>query len=790
MMPFITADNKSSNPLSSVFLNDLDSDYCKDTIAPVLARIIRQYITCKKNNRAGFLGFWPLNIDGTKCYVVMVHFIYDRVLINLAQECGMPRGFPIVWFPGKAMYLYGFRPKFENDERQSDESGILSQAESLDIMPKLSGFLGQIIIFPHNGTYFAVTCSKNSTGKGNKFALDAERIVKSWLSEDLITQLGQEQLYICGEVMSYNDQVHGSHVLREEFIVTTIGKCLVLDLISGQHTGRSFKSFTCHMSHRDLNFYCTKHNIPVTEIWSVHKNIPIFVAELAQSRDTMTLNKFYDFIELHKDNITFYPGTIHHEDVLGQVLEGIVIWLNNNKLTIKYKFPEYTHRTFCYREWIKNNLAFRSDNINNFMLFLNSYLEHWVVTPQGKEYWKHRILSQLIQLKLSSQLDQILTDSGAVGTHILLAESDWDCCSQDDTNILDKFNEVFGATQENIADIVLFLGPIGVGKSVRSQQYVNAKTCGNYVLIDGDDLGIKSENVMKMGQERNFYTKYCINKAIINGQVPVVSTGGGALIERKANNLMVDMINMCGVSTRIHLFLPCNKDVIKKFYNEWDVEAIIKNRLKTGEWTCENNTSGFINKISKRSRNNNEFAEIFTTLAYKTYMYPPIVNYKEDINDVSWIPDIKHRRATPPTTFNLQQLRLLCRVNYKSGDFCMGHITIFYSQSPKQVKLERLKQLETLKGTYEGNLYKCASWSLVHVALDNSITHLDPEATHITINSGQHAPKEMKTACKQLVSGINTILLPLKSGEIKSYDSELIHKENVSIIILDVLPIA
>jgi len=779
-------------------------------MASALARIIRQYLTCQKKNRAGSLGFWPVNIPGTNyspenptCYIVMLHFISDAILIKLAQECNMPRGFPVVWFPEKSVYLYGFRPKFNNDERQSDDSGILSLADNLDIMPKLSGFLGQVVVFPCNGQYWAVACSKNSTGKGNKFALDAERIVKSWLSDEIINVMGEKNLYLCGEVMSQDDQTHGAQVLKEEFIVTAIGTCLMLELKAGRHQGRDTKTFSKHMSHRELNAYCVKYQIPVTAIWFVDSNVDTFVKDLTAARDKMTMAKFNQFIEDHKGDMTIYEGTVKHEDILGDALEGLIIWVNTHELTIKYKFPEYTHRTFCYRAWIGNysdkSHAFRPNYVVKFMRFLSGYLEHWVISAEGKQYWRKRILSQLIDWKTSGLLDIELTRQDPVGAHIRLAEHpvlESELESQTQTDIKDEFRKVFESTDtENMVDIVLFLGPIGVGKSTRSLQLAEFYNDSEMEMeiIDGDTLGTTSENVLKMSQERNFYTKYAIVKAIMKGKIPVISTGGGALLGRDVNSFFDSIINICGMTPRLHLFLPCERHLIKSFYNEWNVEPIIRSRLKSGSWTCTSKVSDFIRKIAKQSQKNREFAQTFSGLASYNYMYPRIEhgkhNYQRELDNKSWMPDdmIIKPAKTLPGTLNGRQLRLLCRTNYDSGDnYSIGHVTLFFSNTIKEVDTSWIEQLETLKGNHSGTLYKCPAWSFVHVELDSVVTRLDPEATHITINSGKHMPKEMKVACKQVVSGKETINLPLKSGVMQSYPIAKVKSIKVMVDVIDV----
>lgn len=39
----------------------------------------------------------------------------DFILERLGRNHGMPRGFPVLWWPGRRIQIFGFRPKFAND---------------------------------------------------------------------------------------------------------------------------------------------------------------------------------------------------------------------------------------------------------------------------------------------------------------------------------------------------------------------------------------------------------------------------------------------------------------------------------------------------------------------------------------------------------------------------------------------------------------------------------------------------------------------------------------------------
>ena len=71
--------------------------------------------------------------------VYMFVCYYDHILIKLAKECNMPRGFPVLWFPGKKIKFCGFRPKFDNDMK--GEVPLELEADGVAWFKKLSGFL-------------------------------------------------------------------------------------------------------------------------------------------------------------------------------------------------------------------------------------------------------------------------------------------------------------------------------------------------------------------------------------------------------------------------------------------------------------------------------------------------------------------------------------------------------------------------------------------------------------------------------------------------------------------------
>jgi len=97
---------------------------------------------------------------------VMVSCHVDRVLIRLAREFNFPRGFPLLWRPGRSVQSFGFYPKFENDARCAPLEGDSEFADVREIrfFRKWSGFLGQVCAFSIDGSNYWMACSKNSAG--------------------------------------------------------------------------------------------------------------------------------------------------------------------------------------------------------------------------------------------------------------------------------------------------------------------------------------------------------------------------------------------------------------------------------------------------------------------------------------------------------------------------------------------------------------------------------------------------------------------------------------------------
>ncbi len=281
-----------------------------------------------------------------------------------------------------------------------------------------------------------------------------------------------------------------------------------------------------------------------------------------------------------------------HKEVLGDTLEGLVLHCfspaENSPQTLvkqilKYKFPNYTCRTFALREILGRNVAL--DSHAAFASY-KQYVGHWCYTEEGKRYW----LDFLCACGLFVAQRKIAPKPGdLVGFHIRVADFTQqelkNRSSADNMSLRDEFWE--NARTRFESTVILVLGPIGYGKSTFSEFLAgelnrlrrtvsgdaavgddhdgsfsqnkntviqNGSIGSNsiigtadildpedrFVHIDGDQLffpgvptssnGMEPDNqdlVLTLSQERQPYTFWTILLALHCGKIPIVSQGGG-----------------------------------------------------------------------------------------------------------------------------------------------------------------------------------------------------------------------------------------------------------------------
>ena len=173
-MEYIEFRNFSNKELKEQFVKELqgtDAGYVNHGFQHL--KTLAKVITLKKNN---------IKLNLSKCkyqnvYTVMVSCHQDFILINLGKKYNFPRGFPILWIPGKLIKLFGFYPKFDNDDRQSpDTESEFDDVNNIQFFKKWSGYLGQVCIFKLGDKLCWSCCSKNSADYDSEFVQGCRRL--------------------------------------------------------------------------------------------------------------------------------------------------------------------------------------------------------------------------------------------------------------------------------------------------------------------------------------------------------------------------------------------------------------------------------------------------------------------------------------------------------------------------------------------------------------------------------------------------------------------------------------
>jgi len=500
-------------------------------------------------------------------YLVMVSCHKDNVLMEAGKNFGMPRGLPILWQPGKVVHSFGFYPKFENDKLMADVDDEFSGVISLRMNRKYSGFLGQVIAFQISGQLFWTTCAKNSSG--NAYADDAARIMHPCMTDSLVRRMVAEGFHVCGEVLSFADQKHGSRVLRECLIVTLVAynHCLELGVgpTSPNNTNQFLKVFTFEEAHR----LCLEYSLSVDDYVAAQtaEESNVLFRSLAMRRNLMDEQSLRSCLE-GLGGRSLIRGNTRHDEVLGNVLEGVIIVMrrvDGTSKTVKYKFPMYTMRTMLVREYLERNhcvidpVTFRSAAVD--------FVQRWVVDVESQRGYWFRLLNTMIdrypQLREAYEASKPPHDEHIFVSDLVITtfpEAVFDP-SLDYHALTNYAIKSLGAGEPNeIVEIVVVLGPIGSGKS--SLATALCRSLPRAFHVDGDVLGLDTPTVLVLGEERPPLTAWRIADTVLRGLTPVVSHGGGFLQARNGTDAPLDffdrmMTNLsCVRAVRVTLFLP------------------------------------------------------------------------------------------------------------------------------------------------------------------------------------------------------------------------------------------
>jgi hypothetical protein len=724
-------------------------------------------------------------------YLLIISGTNDHDLQMLGRTYGFPRGFNILFEFNEALNTvinaqsHGFYPKFENDERQSVCSvGELAGIEEIHVTKKYSGFLGSLCAFIYKSHIYYYLTSKNATT--NEYVTYAQEIIEKLpqlpaVVNDLVTT-GR---YLYGEVISHHNQTHGARVLNDAFMVTCIGKTLSV----------TQPPLSQHLDHMAVTAFCHQYQLPCDDVVIVKggETINEFMNKLNIHRDHMTHTQYTCLIKEASANVQIIGGTCSHANILGDILEGLVIF-SPTKI-FKYKFATYTVRTMLLRPYVEKKI------VGSLSDTIEDYLTRWVISEEGRRYWRG-FITQAIPLFNTIPQDPL------VGHHIVVS----DYVSTIPINPLNAPSY----QPSSPGTVIVILGPVGVGKTTFANALAPAIGA---VHIDGDQLGLTSAEVSKLGDERSPYTQWKIVETLICGHIPIISCGGGVLFTFKQQNHICELEKniraMTGISVNVVLFLPSieqttiqlvdKKIVNLEIYNDQSITMqAISRRLSAGEWTVPKGQKldTYIDKICEISIKNKLFAHKMLELATVVGTYPVIRDGVAPAMSQEFLGTMQSHlhQPVPVPSIYLKQFRLLVKTiapdlptqlkQQFGGDVDIGHITYKFHQEGMMYPVTKLTELAQLRGIYQGLLVEANEIDaikkpkrlLVATPVSDPLLSLcEHGLTHITVAPGNHPPVLMREVIKAFRAS-TSVTLRANDGSSITYEIKCAHPCTLEVI--------
>ena len=287
-----------------------------------------------------------------------------------------------------------------------------------------------------------------------------------------------------------------------------------------------------------------------------------------------------------------------------------------------------------------------------------------------------------------------------------------------------------------------------------------------------------------MSGERNPYSVHMVIRALANGQIPIVSTGGGAFVDMGTTIRRTLGAGNEGAEPQYIVYVPSLagpgwRVTLNAVYDESGrVKACIADRLARGDWCLPAgmDKNKFINDIAGRSRANLQFAERVCAMAMSTHTYPYLSSneFPHALKALSGleVPAVSNNPMTEMLT--VRQTRLLAYIYDSTGRIQhVGHSTVVYNQHGECVSLSDVLDLQKYCGLKFpaimcslGAAGSKKPYTFVYLQEDLAVV----SNTHITLDAGCHNPVCTRQIVAALRRGDKSLVLPLSSGGTCEYD--------------------
>lgn len=549
-----------------------------------------------------------------------------------------------------------------------------------------------------------------------------------------------------------------------------------------------------------------------------------FMEALAKLRDDLTDARFEGLVASFaaEGHVLEVKGTVRHAEVLGDVLEGLIVTNDETGRRFKFKTMRYICRTLILRAFI---LARGVDRLMTpeFGVHFLPLVRQWT-RPSNHALWRSVLWGCALRMPAYLSNPKEASDAFcARGGHLnavdaVLAEHE--AAGQVPL-------EAYARTMDTFAfhhALVLVLGPVGSGKSTWARRLVRAFPGRRLVHVDGDSLLGDTDGAITrcLGAERNPLTWSLVLEAWLRGQVPVVSCGGGQLCEvgskRARSQIYRRHQGWFGASRNVAICTAIvgwdNKgpapvasiehgdelceSLIASQRSDADerVEEVVRRRLRLGEWHVEKRGQTedvFVASIVRLSRDNHIFTEALvqdslaaiclSAVTPKTYADegPGSSDFPEHFTSAmasalsaDVLPATVHQvRALIPWFGTTKHVTLSFGEQRISG----SDLDALRRMLPKALVRFRLVALEPPGGKEESTRPSKKQKRSLPAALvvDPSWTSPGVDAggalhrAHVTLQSGPHLPKSLKELAAAVYRGDKSVSLPVEdpaTGEV------------------------
>lgn len=333
------------------------------------------------------LRFWTWHLGLDDFFLILISSKDTDLLRTLGEAHNFPRGYPIIWKPSERLHLFGFYPKFKNDEMY--HAAPIAGVERLSLSIKWSGFLFALLAFHHNGCDYWIVTSKNSGNCCDSGVEDFTQLAADVLSNELgdklpatIRILARSQTYLCGECMSMKDQGHGYAYKKDAAVVTCAGR--YDNQYEVQCPNRNVRNLLMHLPPGEVRAIaqeCKLRCIQTVEVPA--KKVASVVAELEKNRDFLTTLSLMELLKSHGLPVEQFEE--HDEVIASNTVEGLVMqyqYRNKASLRVKWKLPRYTLVTMLIRQVYKEKISGHA-----LVDLCTSTAKRWSLSHEGCKYY-------------------------------------------------------------------------------------------------------------------------------------------------------------------------------------------------------------------------------------------------------------------------------------------------------------------------------------------------------------------------------------------------------------------